>query len=115
MNRAKRISQRWVILSVLTFLLFHSAGSVSAQDKLPFSDPPMGGKVGPTMQQSVHKWRQQPHHLSEDAPNILIIMLDDAGFGQASAFGGEINTPIPSAPPVASPKVSPSSSPRSIP
>jgi len=64
-----------------------------AQDVLPFPAPPMGGKVGPTMQESVHKWRETPSHLPEDAPNILIVMLDDAGFGQASTFGGEINTP----------------------
>ena len=53
----------------------------------------MGGKVGPTMQESVHKWRTQPRHLPEDAPNILIVMLDDAGFGQPDTFGGEIHTP----------------------
>jgi len=64
-----------------------------AQEVLPFPDPPMGGKVGPTMQESVHKWRETPSHLPEDAPNILIVMLDDAGFGQPSTFGGEINTP----------------------
>jgi len=65
----------------------------AAGEVLPFPDPPMGGKVGPTMQQSVHKWREQPRHLPKDAPNILIIMLDDAGFGQSSTFGGEIQTP----------------------
>jgi arylsulfatase len=53
----------------------------------------MGGKVGPTMQESVHKWRTEPSRLPADAPNILIVMFDDAGFGQASTFGGEINTP----------------------
>jgi len=63
------------------------------QDVLPFPTPPMGGTVAPTMQESVHKWREKPNHLPEDAPNVLIIMLDDAGFGQASTFGGEINTP----------------------
>ena len=74
-------------------VLMLSAGPVGAQDVLPFPSPPMGGKVGPTMQKSVHKWRVQPRHLAEDAPNILIVMLDDAGFGQASTFGGEIQTP----------------------
>jgi len=69
------------------------AGPVAAQDVLPFPAPPMGGKVGPTMQESVHKWREQVRHLPEDAPNILIVMLDDAGFGQAGTFGGEIQTP----------------------
>ena len=62
-------------------------------DVLPFEPPPMGGKVGTTMQESVHKWREQPRHLPEDAPNIVIVMLDDAGFGQASTFGGDIATP----------------------
>ena len=60
---------------------------------LPFPSPPMGGSVGPTMQESVHQWRTEPRHLPEDAPNILIVMSDDAGFGQPSTFGGEIQTP----------------------
>jgi arylsulfatase len=53
----------------------------------------MGGKVGVTMQESVHKWRKMPRRLPEDAPNIVIVMLDDAGYGQPSTFGGEIATP----------------------
>jgi len=80
-------------MGVALGLLVLSALPAWAQDVLPFPDPPMGGKVGPTMQESVHKWRETPSHLPEDAPNILIVMLDDAGFGQASTFGGEINTP----------------------
>ena len=75
----------------IAFLL--SARSANAQDVLPFPTPPMGGKVGATMQESVHKWRTQPKRLPEDAPNILIVMLDDAGFGQPDTFGGEIHTP----------------------
>jgi hypothetical protein len=27
------------------------------------------------------------------APNILLILLDDVGFGASSAFGGPVNTP----------------------
>jgi len=93
MNRTQCFTPQPIIWSVLTAFLFLAAGSVSAQEVLPFPEPPMGGKVGPTMQESVHKWRKQPRHLPADAPNILIIMLDDAGFGQASTFGGEIQTP----------------------
>jgi arylsulfatase A-like enzyme len=74
-------------------LLVQSGMPAVAQDVLPFPAPPMGGEVGPTMQQSVHKWREQPRHLPEDAPNILIVMFDDAGFGQPDTFGGEIHTP----------------------
>ncbi len=29
----------------------------------------------------------------EDAPNVLVILIDDVGFGASSAFGGPINTP----------------------
>ena len=29
----------------------------------------------------------------EGAPNVLIILIDDAGFGSSSAFGGPCQTP----------------------
>src|SRR5450631_1083324 len=28
------------------------------------------------------------------APNVLVIMIDDAGFGASSAFGGPCHTPV---------------------
>jgi len=27
------------------------------------------------------------------APNVLVVLIDDVGFGASSAFGGPINTP----------------------
>ena len=45
------------------------------------------------MQESVYKPRVTPRRLPEDAPNILIVMIDDSGSGHPSTFGGEINTP----------------------
>jgi arylsulfatase A-like enzyme len=93
-KRAERLDTQGQLLRfAVTLFVLLFACEVTAQEVLPFPTPPMGGKVGPTMQESVHKWREQPRHLPEDAPNILIIMLDDAGFGQASTFGGEIETP----------------------
>jgi len=86
-------TKRIPITQLLIGLALLVADPAWAQDVLPFPAPPMGGKVGPTMQESVHKWREAPSHLPEDAPNILIVMIDDAGFGQASTFGGEIATP----------------------
>jgi arylsulfatase len=78
----------WCLISVTPAIGEPKNGSV-----LPFPDPPMGGKVGKTMQESVHKWREKTRHLPDDAPNILIVMLDDAGFGQPDTFGGGIATP----------------------
>jgi arylsulfatase A-like enzyme len=28
------------------------------------------------------------------APNVLVVLIDDAGFGASSAFGGPVNTPV---------------------
>jgi len=30
----------------------------------------------------------------EGAPNVLVVLIDDCGFGASSAFGGPINTPV---------------------
>ncbi|HEX5848939.1 MAG TPA: arylsulfatase [Rubrobacter sp.] len=35
----------------------------------------------------------EPLRPPEDAPNVLVVLLDDAGFGAASAFGGPCETP----------------------
>ena len=35
----------------------------------------------------------EPLRPPKGAPNVLIILIDDAGFGSSSAFGGVINTP----------------------
>ena len=35
----------------------------------------------------------EPLRAPEGAPNVLIVLLDDVGFGAASAFGGPISTP----------------------
>ena len=49
-----------MLRATVILVLMLSAGSARAQDVLPFPAPPMGGKVGPTMQESVHKWREAP-------------------------------------------------------
>lgn len=45
------------------------------------------------MQDSIYKKRISPVRLPKDAPNILIILIDDVGPGLASTYGGEIHTP----------------------
>ena len=46
------------------------------------------------MQESTHKRRVEPDRLPKDAPNILIILVDDAGFGTPDTFGGFAHTPV---------------------
>ncbi|HMS34424.1 MAG TPA: arylsulfatase [Ignavibacteria bacterium] len=60
---------------------------------LPFPAIPSTSKAGETLAESTMIRRPQPDHLPKDAPNILIILMDDVGFGQCGTFGGEVNTP----------------------
>ena len=60
---------------------------------LPFPPVPTASTAGPTLATSTHHRRAQPQHLAKDAPNVLIILVDDVGFGQTRTFGGEIDTP----------------------
>ena len=60
---------------------------------LPFPPVPSASIAGPTLQESKHVRRQEPQRLPADAPNILVVLLDDVGFGHPVAFGGEIETP----------------------
>ena len=72
-----------------------SQGAATPNDGsvLPFPPAPSASIAAPRLQDSKHQRRVETSHLSKDAPNVLIILLDDVGFGQASTFGGEINTP----------------------
>jgi arylsulfatase len=62
-------------------------------DVLPFPPAPSGSVAGLTMETSTYKKRVEQKHLPDDAPNILIILMDDVGPGTPSTYGGEVNTP----------------------
>ncbi|MEH3103772.1 MAG: arylsulfatase [Sphingomonas phyllosphaerae] len=53
---------------------------------------PFQGKVGRTLAESTEAW-PTPVRAPAGAPNIVWILLDDVGYGAASAFGGGISTP----------------------
>jgi arylsulfatase len=54
---------------------------------------PSASVAEPRLQDSKHERRAEQSHLPKDAPNILIILLDDVGFGLADTYGGPIHTP----------------------
>ena len=60
---------------------------------LPFPPTPSASKAGPTLQESVHQRRVEPDRLPKGAPNVLIVLIDDAGFGVPDTFGGFAHTP----------------------
>src|SRR5262245_26048456 len=60
--------------------------------QLPAPDPKFGGVIKDDALQSKYWWapRVVP---PKNAPNVLLIITDDAGFGVPSTFGGVIPTP----------------------
>lgn len=61
---------------------------------LPIPDRSFGGTAGRTLADSVPDWSMIPGPKApEGAPNILICLIDDAGFGSPGSFGGPISTP----------------------
>jgi arylsulfatase len=60
---------------------------------LPFPPTPSASVAAPRLQDSTHQRRVAESRLPEGAPNILIVLLDDVGFGLPDTFGGPIHTP----------------------
>lgn len=50
------------------------------------------GKIGRTHKES-EPWFAVPAHPGEDAPNVILILMDDTGFAQFGCFGSDIDTP----------------------
>jgi arylsulfatase A-like enzyme len=61
---------------------------------LPIRRPPFTGVTDKTLAGSQPDWALIGHPKPPDgAPNVLLVLIDDAGFGNPSTFGGPINTP----------------------
>src|SRR6516162_5793889 len=66
--------------------------TTEAEEVLPKPEQPFAGKIARTAKESTPdfpKGVQAP----TGAPNVLLILTDDVGFGASSVFGGPIQTP----------------------
>lgn len=90
---------RFIVPCVVLALLSPPTGTTIAQSDpndgsvLPFPPQPMAGVTKARMQDSTMRWPDQPQRLPKDAPNVLVVLVDDVGFGIAETFGGEVHTP----------------------
>ncbi len=85
--------KRPTILAILCLVLAAACTLPSvAQEVLPRPEQPFGGRIGLTAQDSVKDFPKEVE-APKGAPNILIILTDDVGFGASSTFGGPIPTP----------------------
>ena len=60
--------------------------------QLPKPDPAFKGKIGETYKDSTPDY-PRPVTAPKGAPNVLLVLLDDVGFGMCSTFGGPVPTP----------------------
>jgi arylsulfatase A-like enzyme len=76
--------------AVSGFMLIVAAAG--AAGSLPPPDPGFSGKISIEDKDSTPDW-PKPTAAPKGAPNIVLVMTDDTGFGAASTFGGPVNTP----------------------
>ena len=62
------------------------------ETQLPKPDPDFKGKIGETYTDSTASF-PTPLNAAKGSPNVLLILLDDVGFGMTSTFGGPVPTP----------------------
>lgn len=94
------MKNRLMVIRALTWTSVISAMSAAAAQVgpsdgsvLPFPPTPSASTAAPRLQDSTHRRRVEQVHLPKDAPNILIILMDDCGFGTPDTFGGFAHTP----------------------
>lgn len=59
---------------------------------LPHPEPPFTGAINPMAKDSTPS-KPAITYPPEGAPNVVVVLLDDVGFGTASTFGGPVPTP----------------------
>ena len=75
--------------------LVQAAGKFN-QDRsvLPIPDRTFGGVMRRTIKESVPDWSMIPGPKAPaGAPNVLLVLVDDAGFGAVETFGGPVASP----------------------
>ncbi|MBH8574056.1 arylsulfatase [Nostocaceae cyanobacterium CENA369] len=77
---------------LIALLMVNSPALAATSEVLPVPLPEFKGKIGLTYKDSQPDF-PQPITAPATAPNVLLVILDDVGFGQASTFGGPAKTP----------------------
>lgn len=84
------------VSALATVCLLGATHSIAAQEPnrtvLPIAPPPFRGTVGTTYKEST-PWSVPAITAPAGAPNVLLVLLDDEGYGQSGTFGGLIPTP----------------------
>ena len=95
-KRIDRATCRWRLVAFVFALAPFTSGFCADPEfdrsVLPLPDQPRGGKAGVTVRESVMP-KIVPIRPPAGAPNVVVVLLDDVGFGAAGTFGGPVPTP----------------------
>ena len=81
------------LLTILVGILLAACGPQPASKKSGAEqDPEFKGKIGKTAAESEAYWPEKKR-APQGAPNVVYFLIDDAGYGTASVFGGLMQTP----------------------
>lgn len=79
------------LISLVLFLLGCKESKQNSQTNKE-SQTEFKGKIAKTYEESVEDWPKNKRP-PKDAPNVILFLLDDVGFGQIGSYGGIIETP----------------------
>jgi len=94
MNQQKVVSL-CLMIALSAILVSCEQAVQSSTSSSPSDDPRMAGfkgKIAKKFEDSKEDWPQRAK-APAGAPNVLVILLDDVGFGQLGCFGGLAQTP----------------------
>jgi arylsulfatase A-like enzyme len=86
-NLSKNIKRKSGFVLIALLIINYVSAQNYTQQQQPFT-----GVVGKTLADSKEAWTA-PIKAPKGAPNVVLIILDDVGFGASSTFGGVIRTP----------------------
>ncbi len=82
----------WAAVGLVLAIGAFFSGAASAQEVLPAPPAAFKGEIGLSAKDSKPDF-PNPIQVPRGAPNIVLVLLDDVGFGASSTFGGPIETP----------------------
>ena len=95
MSQFTRFIATLLLVGAPNTLVFAQPAATSLdRSVLPIPDPKFSGVAGRTIDKSKGDWSiLSGVKAPAGAPNVLIVLIDDAGFGGPETFGGAIHTP----------------------
>lgn len=85
---------RFMTVALFTLKLAAVANATDTVERsvLPIPEAAFKGRIATTARESTADFPKQIQ-APDKAPNVLIVILDDVGFGHAGTFGGAVSTP----------------------